>query len=273
MRLAVCTIVKNEADSIAEHIVYHRLLGFDTTIVLDHGSVDDTAGAARQQRGTIVIPWHSSQLAGYAAVCRSYAGQFDWVAFIDADEYIAVAPGANLRDRLAAMEGVGAVAAPWLIFGSNAHDRKPSGLTISAFTKRANNNHPANRHCKSIVRPELVLDWGNPHGPMTTGQMTLPNGTSPVWELPGVLPEPLPDPGWLRVHHYHTRSREHWQERMLRGQHSTVIKTWDDFASYDCNEVVDLTAARAALDVGMMLDFDRWHDTIPPASKADWEVR
>ncbi len=272
MRLAVCTIVKNEADSIAEHIVYHRLLGFDTTIVLDHGSIDDTAGAARQQPGTIVIPWHASQLAAYSTVCRSYAGQFDWVAFIDADEYIAVAPGANLRDRLAALDAVSAVAVPWLIFGSSEHDRKPSDLTIAAFTKRASNDHPANRHCKSIVRPETVLEWSNPHGPTTAGRMTLPNGTLPKWELPGVLPEPLADPGWLRVHHYHTRSREHWQERLVRGQISTNIKTWDDFADYDRNDVVDLTVARAALDVRMVLDFDRRREAIAPASQADWDV-
>ena len=245
MMVALCVIVRNEAPSIAEHLTYHHLVGFHTAILLDHCSTDGSAAiAAALPFDVRVHPWRgSSQLAAYQAVCDLYAHEFDWIAFVDADEFL-VLDGAGLHAWLQRFVNAEAIAVPWLMYGSNGHDRAPAGLTVEAFTRRAPDEHVSNRHCKALVRPGCVREWPNPHMALVRGRTVLPDGAPPAWDFaPGVLARNVP-PGCVRMHHYYVRSREHWARRIARGQFDAPPKTWAQFDQMDRNDVEDRTAAR-----------------------------
>src|SRR5512140_3821709 len=121
-RLAICAIFKNEAPYLLEWIDYHRMVGFDHFVLYDNDSTDD--GAARIQaspfaRYVEIIPWppRPGQLVAYRDVIKNHARRFDWVAFIDIDEFIVPLETASVRELLIRYGGFSAVLINWLIFG------------------------------------------------------------------------------------------------------------------------------------------------------------
>ena len=95
MKTAICMIVRNEARDIAEWIAFHALVGFDTQIIFDNRS-DDATPAIIQAAGRLHdIRFHSwpnstpqSQVSAYDAACEAYRLEFDWIAFVDSDEFV-----------------------------------------------------------------------------------------------------------------------------------------------------------------------------------------
>src|SRR5580698_10970197 len=88
MKSAVCLIVRNEVRDIQEW------MGFDTLIIFDNGSEDGTAELIRAAGRRYDIRFHhwenrskDSQSLAYGAACEAYKLEFDWIAFIDSDEF------------------------------------------------------------------------------------------------------------------------------------------------------------------------------------------
>lgn len=252
MKKAICAVVKNEQACVLEWIIYHTLLGFDAVLLLDDQSTDMTrivAERAAEVYDVRVSSFHEQgeyrQRRAYERVCRVHQDEFAWIAFLDLDEYLVPRQGATLSHLLASHAGHAGLVLPWLMFGSAHHEQKPHGLVIEDYTLRSEFGFSPNRHAKSIVRPRAVRGGVNPHVFELDGSYGLPDGTPPAWELPGLLLSYPADPSWL-VHHYFTRSRAHWRDRMRRGQLGPLPRTWDNFTAYDRNDVADLTLTRSA---------------------------
>jgi FkbM family methyltransferase len=243
-------VVRDEGRHIAEWLAWQFMLGFDTVLLIDHGSVDDTATIARG-----FAPRHDLRLArwppaergfqnrAYIAAARALAGEFDWVAFFDADEFLVLDDGLNLKTLLAARPEA-AVAVPWRIFGSAGHRDIPPGLITEAFDRRAADEFPPNRHVKSIIRPERARAAINPHVFEMSGETVDLFGAPLAFQSPGCLAAPPVFRGAC-LHHYFTRSWTHFQLRLKRGNIGTA-RTVQDFHDYDRNEVFDDSAARHA---------------------------
>jgi glycosyltransferase involved in cell wall biosynthesis len=263
MKSAVCLIVKNEERDIAEWMAFHALLGFDTQIIFDNGSDDGTARVVRAAAGLYDIRSHywpnrsaDSQTLAYQAACDAYRLEFDWIAFIDSDEFLVTTDDIGVNQFLARFDRWSGVALHWAVYGANGHDDFPPGLVVEDFTSRAGPDFTPARHVKSIVRPGFVNGCINPHCFDLRGHVDgsycdaqgRPMHWWPAPERGGILPgfsrEP-PEYSVARVNHYFTRSRAHWRAKLRRGYPSDVaVRQMAMFNEYDRNEIADPIAAR-----------------------------
>ncbi len=264
LKSAVCLIVRNEARDIEEWIAFHALAGFDTQIIFDNGSVDGTAALIKAAAHTYDIRFHDwtnrsarSQVLAYEAACEAYKLEFDWIAFIDSDEFLVTAGGEPVNTFLARFDGFSAVAVNWAIYGADGHESWPPGLVVESFGRRADESFFPARHVKSIIRPRLSVSCLNPHyftmREDTDGHYCDTHGHYMLWlrapEAPGGLmrgvSRALPDYSACRVNHYFTRSRAHFRAKLQRGYPSDVaVRRLDEFDEYDRNEVADPIAMR-----------------------------
>ncbi len=254
MTLAACLIVKDEARDIAEWIAYHGAIGVDTFLVYDNGSLDGTQAVLRAAAGVYDIrltPWRTAavnaQVQAYQHAIRTNRTEFDWIAFIDSDEFIVLHQPHTLRslsDTAASVIGIN-----WAMFGSNGHAHLPTGLVIESFTRRSVPWFPPNRHVKCLVRPGADPVALNPHAFDVAGPAIRPGGAPLEWQcdahgnlLPGLSADP-PDYTIAQVNHYFTRSRAHWALKTARGYPNPASRPkLREFDVYDRNDVLDQSA-------------------------------
>ena len=148
--------------------------------------------------------------------------EVDWAMMLDADETFHSTEGSGVQDlvKIPGCYFAAQICLNWAIYGSSGHKLAPLGLEVPyAYTRRAPLHHPVNRHCKVLVRPERVLDVLTPHACSVDGTTVNCEGVPIGWapgEAPGITSD-LPPVGRFRVNHYVTRSREHWERRLARG--------------------------------------------------------
>jgi glycosyltransferase involved in cell wall biosynthesis len=250
MKSAVCLYVRDEARCIEEWIAFQFVIGFDTVIVFDNRSRDGTprlVRAAGKVRDVRLVPWpltlKRSQVFAYEACLRLFGHEFDWIAFLDSDEFLVFKPGYALRDLLKANAAASAIAVPFAMFGSSGHIQPPSGLVIESFTRRAPDDLSDHRVVKSIVKPRGAR-YHTPHSFRTKGPYVLASGLPVDWADNGVVRDP---PGYevCQLNHYFTRSRVQWDEKMRRG-YRDITRPENDFERYDHGEVLDESALRFA---------------------------
>jgi len=262
MKIACVAIVKNEQNHIAEWIAYQLALGFDTIFVFDNRSTDtifvfdNRSTDATAARIRAFAPMHDVRLLDwpmttpdyqtrcYEHAARTYADEFDWIAFFDVDEFLVLDTGFDLKSILNLWAEVPAIGVPWAMFGSSGHIDRPDALLIEAFTHRAEPSFGPNRHIKSIIRPQRMLYCHNAHSFAMDGQYRSLSG-KPLTFTQGGLLDSDPDYTLGKLHHYFTRSRAHWADKMQRGYHDTTRET-TEFELYDRNEIHDDSAARHA---------------------------
>ena len=160
-RIAVVAIVKNEAHIIYEWLSHHRAIGVGHFLIYDNGSTDGTRAeiaAFPDQRAITLIDWPMTfgQMPAYENALKRFGARFDWMAFIDADEFLVPVHGEPLAAILADFPDADGLAVPWTLFGAGGHDRRPPGLVIETHTLRAEADYSVNRHTKCIMRPSAV---------------------------------------------------------------------------------------------------------------------
>eukprot|EP01037_Dinobryon_pediforme_P005957 gene5957-6028_t len=259
-RSAACLIVRNEEADIAEWLVHHHLIGFDMLIVYDHQSTDRTAAVIRSLARDIPITLHAwqdtskdRQNAAYRDCLQRHGAEFDWIGFLDADEFLIGPPGERIQTLLATNERAAGIALNWLIFGTTGHAGLAGALVLQSLTRRGSHDFEVNRHVKSIIRPGQVRRVLNPHAFELDGATVHPNGAAVQWERPGIVAQGTAMHDCWRVHHYFLRSAEHWQRRLARGQLGAEARHAEQFSLYDRNEIEDRTALPHAIRVQAFL--------------------
>lgn len=257
-RIACVAIVKNEQNHVAEWIAYQLAIGFDTIILFDNQSTDQTASRARTFATAYdvrVLDWTMTtpdyQTLCYDHAARAYADEFDWLAFFDIDEYLVLNPAFDLKSILNLWTDTAAIGIPWAMFGSSGHADRPAGLLIESFTHRSEQSFGPNRHIKSIIRPKRMIHCQNAHGFAMDGDYRSLAGT-PLTFTQGGLLDTDPDYTMGKLHHYFTRSRAHWTDKMNRGYHDTT-RADTEFDLYDRNEIPDTSATRQTLQIHSIL--------------------
>lgn len=256
LRLAIGAIVKNEAPYILEWVAYHRVLGIDHFFVADNASDDGTTQllTALHAIGVVDhfsfpgIPGRPPQLPAYAQIMTRYRANADWIAFIDADEFIYPTDGARSVQPFFSALGpaVGAVALNWAIFGSSFREEPSAGMVIERFTRRARTEHSTNLHFKTVVRTEAFRGVGsNPHlFRIREGSWTIQADGFEVVEHPEKGPGLSDRLAWmpLRLNHYVVKSRAEFDWKKAPRGRATMPNVFRDegfFRGHDRNEVVE----------------------------------
>lgn len=164
-RVALCLRFRDEAPFLAEWIDYHVAAGVDHFFLYNNFSEDDyrsVLGPAIAAGRVTLIDWPripASPDAENDCLSRT-TGRFDWVGFIDADEFVVIADNKSIPDYLDSHGDVCAVALHYFYFGSNGHKERPRGRVIDAYTKREKG---PNSHFKVFVRPDMTVRNRNSH--------------------------------------------------------------------------------------------------------------
>ncbi|MDH5699981.1 MAG: glycosyltransferase family 92 protein [Nitrospirota bacterium] len=163
--LTACAIIKNEAPYLKEWLEFHKLMGVEKFLLYDNGSTDQTRDVLLPYLKTgfvEVIPWENflqganHQHLAYAHACVHMAHKTEWLAFLDADEFLFSPQGSALSTILKELEEFPSIGVFLYCFGPSGHRAKPEGLVIENYTLRLPEDDWQNTQYKSIVRPHLI---------------------------------------------------------------------------------------------------------------------
>ena len=254
-QLAIVACLKNEGEDLVEWLMFHRHIGVSEFVVYDNKSTDATRRILDAVPFKDTIRLHEIDSAypqrdAFADALVRYRDEFDWVAFIDGDEFIVPLGKLSLLEGLAKFEAIGVhgYGINWRIFGSGGHATRPAGLVTESFLHRAPDKTKANAHVKSIVRIAKVEEMVTQHYFRVAGTYRLDSGVSVPPDFNGVSPSITFKHGFA-LHHYIVKSREQCLRKIARGR-PRPASTGDKFRppnffeTYDRNEVEDDRAAK-----------------------------
>lgn len=248
--LSVATIIKDESKYLDEWLNFHLLQGIQHFYLYDNNSTDNTKAVlekyqkVKNKRKSIItlIDWPEEPGQPTAMTHALKNCDSEWVAFIDADEFLHATRGTFVEHlyRLDRGYDCSAIAVHWLNFGTNGHIQYSPELVMERFTRRENK---VNDHCKSIVRIKDAIERGEDvHHFHVKGQI--------IDEAGRILPKDYSltrgSADTLRINHYVTKSREEAAWRYARPRADTgQARNFDiHFPAHDRNEIEDLTLMR-----------------------------
>jgi hypothetical protein len=214
--VALCCRIRDEARYLDEWIEYYLAAGVEHFFFYEKLSQDNYREVLRPHihRGIVTLfdNWPHTPVSPAAeqdCIIRTI-GRFEWVGFIDADEFVVIRDNRSIGEFLSDFPRQVGVALHWYMFGSNGHNRRPRGDVIAEYTRRAAR---LNRHVKCFVRPECVAKYRNSHswyyrwmrqavtesGRKVGGSFSLP---------------PTGESAWLN--HYHHKSDQDYFEKAAR---------------------------------------------------------
>ncbi|XP_078433270.1 glycosyltransferase family 92 protein Os08g0121900-like [Wolffia australiana] len=160
-QMCICTMLRNQARSLAEWIIYHGQIGVGQWFIYDNNSddeIEDELSKLSEYNITRrVWPWVKSQEAGFAHCAVMARGSCDWVGFIDVDEFLFLPSPELTLDKILTNYTVKTPEIAELrttchTFGpSGQRTAPPEGVTTGYTCRTA----APERH-KSIVRPAAL---------------------------------------------------------------------------------------------------------------------
>ena len=159
--IALMSCMRNEGIHILEWLAYHRTIGFGPVVICSNDCDDGSdrlldlfaaAGAVDHLRNPLT-PGIPPQASGIALVMAHLQNSpADWLAHLDSDEFLNIAPGATpVQDLVARAGDAHTIALPWRMFGDSGHATWP-GETLPAFTACEAAPDPATVKFKSLFR-------------------------------------------------------------------------------------------------------------------------
>lgn len=164
-RLAVCAVFENAERLLPEWLAYHHLVGVGHFVLYDNASTDASAQAIRASpvaEHVTLIRWPQKpgRVPAYRHFIDIFAAGFEWVAFIDVDQFLVPRSSRSIMDTLNWLDSAAAVLVQRLVF---APGEWPAGrLATEAFQRRAAEGFQANALAHTIARCSELLDVAQP---------------------------------------------------------------------------------------------------------------
>jgi hypothetical protein len=244
--LWVCAIFRDEAPYLREWIEFHRIVGVERFYLYQNRSADAWQEVLQPylESGLVdLTEWPYGppcQMEAYRHFIETHRQLSARVAFIDCDEFLFSPCCHSVKEALDGIgsQNWGAVAVNWMCFGASGQERRMNGLVIERFVTRPTEDFAPNLHIKSIVHLDRVDSVGmNPH------EFRVRGGT--FNELGEEISRPWtarPSHRWLRINHYHTKSRQEYLERIARGKaDGQSPRSSAEFDRYQATDAVDTT--------------------------------
>lgn len=229
MKIAVCAIMKDENQYIEEWSNHYKNLGFDHIFIYDNNS---KIPLVSEKDYITIVNWpddkFKSQSRSYLSCAKNEGKDYDYILFIDADEfYMSKSMNIhkdieNLKNKYGDFDGLGLY---WRIYGQP----KPYLEKRQAIEKYT--QYFGNTHIKSLLKPKLILDFPDPH------KGHLKPGSKYIDELNRTVVSPigLHTSEDIYIKHIFTRSKEEFKDKLERGDANLRgnYRTWEDFNNYN----------------------------------------
>lgn len=163
MRTILFTNARDE-NNILEWVIHHKNLGFTHIYVFDHRSI---VPISTTLSGLDYVTVHyvceefvaKNQLMLTAAYIAK-GNNYNWMLYLDADEFLAIPLFPNIESFINNYPNNSQICVNWVMYGSNFLKEEPKTTILESYTRYTG---LIDRHVKSFVKPELVLDVVNPH--------------------------------------------------------------------------------------------------------------
>ncbi len=185
MKVAICVVGRLENRYAVEFVEYYKNLGIDHIYIGDNNyDGEEHFEYVIQQHidnnyVTIInlrnIP--NSQGLCYLTAYNNYHSNYDYMIFIDFDEYICLTKDSNIKEYLARnIKKYNIIKLNWMLYTDNdlvIDDGRPLNerfTTPMDYNKKVSFDHiPENFHVKCIISCEFnSIQYGNPHIPLDT---------------------------------------------------------------------------------------------------------
>jgi hypothetical protein len=218
-KICLVAIVKNEERFLDEWLIYHHMIGVDMFFIYDDDPVFPLKTLSKSYDQFVkVIQWRDitksrskkgNQLAAYNHALQNYVFSFDWVFFLDVDEFVVLRQHDTLQNFLETCDQASAVSFNWHIFGHNGFFEDPGGLVTSHLTKR---QAAVSTEVKTISRVKDILGIKNPHICEVGSKLHVDANNKPFSDdiYPGKT-------DLAHINHYKCRSYKNWMGRIQRG--------------------------------------------------------
>jgi hypothetical protein len=247
VHLAVGAIFRDEARYLPEWLEFHRQYGVERFYLYENDSTDDWNDALAPFRSVVELrhwPEHPGQMSAYTDCVRRHRWDTRWLALIDVDEFLFSPTGRSLPEVLRDFRWVAAVAVNWRCYGPSGHEMPTNTSTVQTYTYRARDDHPLNRHVKSIVFPAAAaLPVRSSHFCRVYGRFVGERND----DTQGAFRDP-PTTDQLRINHYIARSAAEWRWKHERRRTDSVdARTRIDLAELDAvsDPILAQASARA----------------------------
>ena len=255
--ITLCAIMRDEGPYILEWVAFHKVIGFDRIAIYDNGSQDggEKTLARLAEAGEIShVLWPN--VAGVAPQRAAYAdalvqARTDWIAFLDADEFLNLQQDNSVDSFLSRFPGtVGAVALNWRIFGSSGLAHAGPDLVIDRFTRCSHRDHHLNRHLKTIARVHRVTEMHVHRCFLNDGLYVDQDGVAIEVERMGFTPSVKHS--LAQINHYVVKSKEEFWNKKARGNANRAAGDVDKFTrisddffgKHDLNDEQDASIQR-----------------------------
>jgi len=238
-RIAIVLIVKDEAQELLSWLAWHFSLGCKTVFAFNDSSSDGTfevLQCAAKHFDVRIINLAKSddffvvrQQACYEYVLAEQADNYDWIGFLDADEYVHLDNHSKIGELLDERADADAVAFNWCNFGSSAHLAPPKLPSPLAYSHHSPNTAFENHHIKSFVRPKVTEKrFVDVHRfAVEENRYRHPDGTKVAWHNAGGVTAGAPTWTGGRILHFKLRSLSHFVKRVLRNEHNASMRLTD----------------------------------------------
>jgi len=168
--ICLAAILKEEENFLDEWLLYHRLIGIDHFFLYDDDPKLPLETFLSPHKDYVtVIPWferhahipgRNRQTKAYTHASENFAKGFQWITFIDADEFIVLRKHENIKDFLSEFENYSAVSLNWHVFGHNGYYDNPKGLITSSLTRRMLR---PNCNVKTFTKSDAINEISSAH--------------------------------------------------------------------------------------------------------------
>lgn len=233
LKTALVCIAKNEDEYIEEWINYHIKLGFDMIFIYENNW---RCSINHPQVTKIPFDGEVKQIPAYNHFLSNYKVKFDWVGFIDVDEFLVLKSDESVSSFFFRFNNLPGVGINWVIFGDNGLKTIENNeySVIKRFTMR---QKETNIHIKSFmnlkVSDNFVMNVHNPNIRISNLNFELFSGPF-CSDCPTDL---------AQINHYFCKTYDEFKKKIDRGRSDMPNKRHnDDFHHLNFNDIEDLTA-------------------------------
>jgi len=232
IKVALVCVAKNEDYYLKEWLDYNQKLGFDKVILFQNDWRTDLEHPIMEKN---VCDGPSVQVWLYNMVLQDNT-QYDWIAFLDCDEFIVLKKHNNIKELIEEYKDrTNVLALNWTMFGNMGKLTRENNSLVKTFKMR---NSGIDKHVKVLVNARSKERMQLPHN--TEREAIDTNGR----QFYGPHNEYGPmDVAY--INHYYSKTKEDWINRCKRGRADcnlfAELNEWDE-AIHLNRDVEDLSA-------------------------------